>query len=358
MKSPAITHGSFSVEDLPTEALSFEPAGVLVEQDQRGEAGGADRVALRHGLGRVADRVERVGDRAHRLVEVGHLGDAAGVVGDGPVRVERDDQAGHRELRHDGDADAEQLLAGGVVRADDPDRDRDHGQRGRLHADGEAGDDVRRVPGLGRLGDRLDRIPARAGVVLGDRDQQEGHAEADQRRAVQVPEAELAVVEGERDRDEPDRRQERGDHDRLVERVDDRVLAAADAGEERADHRREDRDRRRARAGRARARSAGTVVREQHDRDRGDRVRLEQVGGHAGAVADVVADVVGDHGRVARVVLGDARLDLPDQVGADVGCLGEDAAAETREDRDQRAAEGEADEIVDRRRRACCRASR
>ena len=63
---------------------------------------------------------------------------------------------------------------------------------------------------------------------------------------------------------------------------------------------------------------------------------------------DVVADVVGDHRRVARVVLGDARLDLPDEVGADVGGLRVDAAAEPREDGDQRAAEGEADEVVDR----------
>ena len=103
---------------------------------------------------------------------------------------------------------------------------------------------------------------------------------------------------------------------------------------------------------------------EQHHGDRGDRVGLEQVGGHAGAVADVVAHVVGDHGRVARVVLGDARLDLADEVGADVGGLGEDAAAESREDRDQRAAEAEADERVDRvllvdvRRAAGCRSSR
>jgi hypothetical protein len=57
-------------------------------------------------------------------------------------------------------------------------------------------------------------------------------------------------------------------------------------------------------------------------------------------------DVVGDHGRVARVVLGDPRLDLADQVGADVGGLREDAASQSREDRDQRAAEAEADERV------------
>jgi len=51
---------------------------------------------------------------------------------------------------------------------------------------------------------------------------------------------------------------------------------------------------------------------------------------------------------VARVVLRDPRLDLADEVGADVGGLGEDATAESGEDRDQRAAEAEADESVDR----------
>ena len=86
---------------------------------------------------------------------------------------------------------------------------------------------------------------------------------------------------------------------------------------------------------------------QKHHRDRGDRVGLEQVGRHAGAVADVVTDVVGDDRRVARIVLGDTGLDLADQVGADVGGLGEDAAAESREDRDQRASEGQTDQMVD-----------
>ena len=76
--------------------------------------------------------------------------------------------------------------------------------------------------------------------------------------------------------------------------------------------------------------------------DQRHRVRLEQVGGHAGAVADVVAHVVGDGRGVARVVLGDALLDLADQVGADVGGLGEDAAADPHEHREQRGAEAEA----------------
>ena len=100
-----------------------------------------------------------------------------------------------------------------------------------------------------------------------------------------------------------------------------------------------------------RRRPTGNVRAEQHHGDGRDGVGLEQVGGHAGAVADVVADVVGDHGGVSRVVLGDAGLDLADEVGADVGGLREDAAAEPREDGDQRATEREADEVVDRRRR-------
>ena len=89
---------------------------------------------------------------------------------------------------------------------------------------------------------------------------------------------------------------------------------------------------------------------EHHGRDDGHRVGLEQVGRHAGAVADIVADVVGDGGRVARIVLGDAGFDLADQVAADVGALGEDAAAETGEDRDERGAEAERDQRVDDRR--------
>ena len=81
--------------------------------------------------------------------------------------------------------------------------------------------------------------------------------------------------------------------------------------------------------------------RQQHGGDDGHHVGLEQIGRHAGAVAHVVAHVVGDHGGVAGVVLGDAGFHLADQVGAHVGALGEDAAAEPGEDRDQRSAEAE-----------------
>ena len=147
MNRPAMTHGLSSEKNV-VEPVLVEPAAVLVEEDQGSETGRADRVALRDRLRRVADRVERVGDPAHGLGQIGHLGDAARVVRHRAVRVERDDEPCHGELRHDRDADAVEALAGRVVGADDPDCDDDHGQRRRLHPDGEARDDVRRVAGL------------------------------------------------------------------------------------------------------------------------------------------------------------------------------------------------------------------
>ena len=87
------------------------------------------------------------------------------------------------------------------------------------------------------------------------------------------------------------------------------------------------------------------ALQRQRDRYHGDAdghdIGLEQVGGHARAVADIVADIVGDDGGVAWIVLGNAGFDLADEVGADVGGLGENSAAETSEDRYQRGAESE-----------------
>jgi len=61
-------------------------------------------------------------------------------------------------------------------------------------------------------------------------------------------------------------------------------------------------------------------------------VGLVEVRAHPGHVAHVVSDVVRDGRRVARVVLGDAGLDLADEVGTDVGGLGVDAATDAGEE--------------------------
>ena len=89
----------------------LEVVRVVGEQHQRREARGADGVALGDRLGRVADRIERIGDVAHLLRQARHLGDAAGVVGDRAVRIERHDHAGHRQHGGGGDGDAVQAHA-------------------------------------------------------------------------------------------------------------------------------------------------------------------------------------------------------------------------------------------------------
>ncbi len=140
-------------------------------------------------------------------------------------------------------------------------------------------------------------------------------------------------------------RREAAGHDQAaVQRVHD--LAALDRPhEERADDRGQDGNaaqHQRVEDGVVEALEHQTA--EQHGGDDGHGIGLEQVRSHAGAVTDVVTDVVGNHRRIARVVLGNTGFDLADQVGADVRALGEDTAAETREDRDQRAAESQADQ--------------
>ncbi len=155
--------------------------------------------------------------------------------------------------------------------------------------------------------------------------------------------------------EEPDDRQDRGDvvaavqgrhrigvlarlHD---EDADDRGEQAEGPGDEREEHDADDAGR----EGHAllveRGRERGA---EDHRADVLGGGGLEEVGAAAGAVADVVADEVGDDGGIARVVLGNAGLDLADEVGADVGRLGVDAAAELREERHERGAEAVADD--------------
>src|SRR5439155_23057137 len=69
---------------------------------------------------------------------------------------------------------------------------------------------------------------------------------------------------------------------------------------------------------------------------------FEQGGAAARAVAHVIAREVGDDGGVAGVVFGDAGLDLAHQVGAHVGGLCVNAAAELGEKGHERGSEAEA----------------
>ena len=72
---------------------------------------------------------------------------------------------------------------------------------------------------------------------------------------------------------------------------------------------------------------------ERRGRQNRTAIAFVKVGSHAGHVAYVVAHVIGYRRRVARIVFGDAGLDLADQIGSDVGRFRIDTSADPREER-------------------------
>ena len=150
---------------------------VVGEQDQCGETGRTDGVALGHCLGGVADGVERIGDRAHFRRQFGHFGNATGVVGDRTIGVERDDDTGHRQ--HRGGGNRQPVQATTRIRCPDRSTDGQHRQRRGLHRNPDAGNHVGRVTGLAGCGDMLDRRVFGTGVVLGDPHHRRGQHQAD-----------------------------------------------------------------------------------------------------------------------------------------------------------------------------------
>src|SRR4029078_12567802 len=73
------------------------------------------------------------------------------------------------------------------------------------------------------------------------------------------------------------------------------------------------------------------------------------VAGLRGSSSGMAASTLPTRLSPTSAVPGNARIDLSDKVATDVRALGEDAAAEAREDRNQRCAESERDQSVDDR---------
>ena len=84
-----------------------------------------------------------------------------------------------------------------------------------------------------------------------------------------------------------------------------------------------------------------------HGGNQRDRIGFKQVGCHACAVSDVVTHVVGDHGRVARIILWYTCLDLADQVSSHVRTLGENPAPEPGKDGNEGGAKGKSDHGIE-----------
>ena len=337
-----------------------EPGGLHEGGDEadRGQHGRADGKALARGGGRVAHGVEGVRVVADLLAALlDHLGDAAGVVGDGAVGVGGEGDAEGREHADGRDGDAVRVAErrGG----DDGDREDDGGRHARDHADAEALDDDGGGAGHAAVLDRDDGAEVERGEVLGELTDDDAGEEADDDA---VPDVDAHAEHGDGGEVGEDDEEAAGDVHALLEREHESAerhipaLALLLGGdEEEADNGGED-----ANSGEQEGERDGLLrlagddgVRKlglrDGERGRGDEranVRLEEIGAHAGDVTDVVTDVVGDDGGVVRVVLVDAGLDLADQVGADVGGLGVDATGHAREERDGGGAEAEAGQAL------------
>ena len=319
------------------------------DQRQRRQRRGADGEALAGGRGGVAERVQRIGARAHLRAEPGHLGVAAGVIGNGAVGVGRERDAERREHADGRDGDTVEPLAHvrhiearrEQKREQRPHHHRNHRRHRRQHADADASDDGGGRTALRSARNGAGRPVGRGGEVLRGAADQDARDEPRHHRA---PDAEHVV--------EPEQPQERqrDDDDERGAGVDAAgqgaeqlalIRALARLHQIHAEHRQQNAepgDGERRDDGLELQRRLGHVGRGAERAGGEDRpaVGLEQVRAHARHVADVVAHVVRDDGRVARVVLRNAGLNLADEVRAHVRRLRIDAAADPREQRLQR----------------------
>ena len=245
-----------------------------------------------------------------------------------------------------------------MVAEENGDSDEADGEGGGVGANGEAGDDIGGVAGFGGFGDITNGGVVGGGVVVGDEENDKGHEEADQRGQVDPQGGgDLAVVAqavGKKDLGERPKRGGGGqgtDEDSEAEEAGGVSLAKVDRedakdGGENGDATHDEGVGESGGLGLAIASHDGEVGHE-HATDETDGVGFKDVGGHAGAVADIITDVIGDGGGVTRVVLFQFGFDLANEIGPDVGRFGVDAPAEPGKHADEGGTEGEAGETVD-----------
>ena len=353
--TPESTYGSVSVKAEPN-ARSLVPTVVRdilnerVHQRKRGQDSGADGETLTGGGGGVAERIELVGALADFVRNVRrHFSDATGVIGNRTVRVsgEGDTEGGQHADRSDGDTVHTFVTRASDVIARDDGGDDDDGRRQHGdHTDAETlDDDSRSTTGGTGVRDGLGRaVRVRRAELGGFADENTGDETEDD--AAKVPVTLLAAVEEDLNAGNgEDNHEDRGGVHTTVEGVEEvglgSVILRGDGPE--ADGRGED-----AEAGDPERQGQFTVaVGKRGARDDGAAEGFEKISTHTGDITDVVTDVVGDRGRVARVIFRNVGFNLTDEIGADVSSLGVDTTRDTREERDGGGTETEAGEVTD-----------
>ena len=275
------------------------------------------------------------------MVKTAHLCDAAGVVGDRTVSVNCDGDAGggeHADCRKSDTVQARELIC-----KEDTDADEDDGYPGGHHADCGAGDDGGSRARLGLLSDLLNELVVAGGVDLGDDTDNEADNEAgnDSDSGAVAVQHNLAEDDGCYNNEKGGNV---GAHLECLVGICSFLTAHKESGDDGSENA-ASRDDQREDYGQITELSNDDSTEGHCGDDRAD-IALEEVCAHARDVADVIADVISDNSGVAGVVLGDACLDLADEVCADVSSLGVDTAADTCKQSDRACAEGEAEQNV------------
>ncbi len=287
-----------------------------------------------------------------------HLKYPVRVIGDGTESVHRQNVAGGGEQSQPRERDSIERehrtaeLAGreDKQRREQRQRNREDRPHARLQPVGEALNNQRGGTCRGGGGDFFDRLLLGGGEVFGNALNQHRHHNPERgrhpeappvhNRAAQIRLQRHILHEEVRDAQIAQRRQNRRDPEAAVNRLHRVEVGAVFAL-----------DRLHANNGRQNAHAAHQqgehhqfhrAFRGQHNAgshaennrsDEGHFVRLEHIGSHPGAVADIIAHIVGNRGGVARVVFGDASLHLAHEVGAHIGAFGVDTTAHTHKQR-------------------------
>ncbi len=209
--------------------MSFIDKGA--EQRDCRQHRGRNRQALGQSLGGVADRVHP-GQRLGRLLlmDSAHLEDAVGVVGDRPVGVHREDEAGGGEQAEAGQRDSVKLERERLVenrhRADDCGCDHKQRPDRRLEALGHARQDQSCRAGARRHRGFSDWALVRMREIVGEPQRHDGENDPERRAAGEAPVGragarvvEVQIVDDEESEHGCDRRGDVADVDR-AHRID------------------------------------------------------------------------------------------------------------------------------------------
>ena len=266
----------------------------------------------------------------------GHFGNTAGVVGDGAVSVNGDGDTDGGQ--HTDGSQSHAVQTGQSGSHNHGGSDQNDGQSGGLQTDREAGQNGGSSTGLGLLSDVLDVLIVTGGVDLGDEADGGTADNTGSDGTEQAPAAFALQAQDQRSNQHDGGSQVSTDVQDLmrIALLDglDNHNTDQSGNDTDGDHLEHQAD------------ALSVAGSQQQTGQDGTDIGLEQVSTHTGDVTDVVTDVVADNSGVTGVILGDAGLDLTDQVSTHVSSLGVDTAADTGKQGDGRSAQRETGQNV------------